>query len=301
MLKLLFLSLLLATTGCAHHKHINQKKPFAHRKEVQHFIQDMHQKHEIDKAHLTSLFGQYSPNPKVVALMDKQFKPSPWYQYRDRILTDKRTSDGVHFWQTNHVLLKKAEKHFGVPAEIIVAIIGVETAYGQIMGTYPVLQTLSTLAFDYPRRAPYFKKELEHFLLLSKEGALHPLKVNGSYAGAMGIPQFMPSSYRQFAVDFTGKGTRNLYNTSDAIGSIANYLKLHGWHPNTLIATRSHHQHVTTQKEKIITLETGENKKEPWIVYHNFQVIKSYNNSNFYAMSVYLLSERIRKLYYRRP
>lgn len=265
--------------------------------------------------------------------MDKQFKAGPWYRYRDRLITKKRISEGVLFWRENKVILKKAEDHFGVPAEIIVAIIGIESSYGKIKGSYPVLQSLATLAFDYPRRAPFFRKELEHFLLLAEEGSLHPTKTLGSYAGAMGMPQFMPSSYRQFAVDFSRTGKRDLiYDNADVIGSVANYLKIHGWQANTPIIhpakvsgtaykTLSNPKdlkpHLSlaalskykiqslhpkklnhkTQKVKLITLDSSKNTKNHWIGFHNFYVITRYNHSIHYAMAVYQLSERIRSLY----
>jgi len=326
--------MLVWSTGCAGAQ-LKHHKSFAHRKDVQKFIHEMHQKHGINEKTLTEHFKKFHTNKKVIALMDKQFKPSPWYNYHNRLITQKRISDGIRFWKENQKSLEKAEQRFGVPAEIIVAIIGIESSYGQITGTYPVLQTLATLAFDYPRRAPFFRKELEHFLLISEEGSLHPTKTLGSYAGAMGMPQFMPSSYRQFAVDFSGSGKRDLiYNKADVIGSVANYLSTHGWqaakpiihkakvsgtkykmllNPKdpkprlTLNELAKYNIQLVQQKKwnneihkaRLIELETAKNIKEHWLGFHNFYVITRYNNSIFYATAVYLLSERIRSSYPR--
>lgn len=299
------------------------------RPEVQQFIQEMHHKHKLNKRKLMKLFKAYHPNQKILITMDKQFEALPWYQYRASLITEKRALEGARFWKENQTLLKKAEQHFGVPAEIIVAIIGIESSYGKRIGTYPVFQTLATLAFDYPRRSAFFKKELEHFLLLSEEGALHPLKTPGSYAGAIGMPQFMPSSYRQYAVNFSGTGKRDLiYNKADVIGSVANYLKTHGWQAHKPIAQKAkltqsyakqaktrltlgelakHHIQLSsplsfkdpTQKINLIELQNSKYTKEYWIGFHNFYVITRYNHSNHYAMAVYLLGERIRHLYQR--
>lgn len=270
--------------------------PFGKRKEVQKFIQTMHKKHGLDKKNLTALFNEFNTEPKVLALMSKQYEALPWYRYRNTVVTEKRAKEGVEFWKKHNALLQKAEKQFGVPSEIIVAIIGVETSYGQVTGNYPVLQTLSTLAFDYPRRAPFFRAELENFLLLVNEGSLHPVSTRGSYAGAMGIPQFMPSSYRRYAVDFSGTGKRDLiHDTADVIGSVANYLKANGWKKNEKIALKANAN--TIQKGKMIALEKNANHaKEQWIGLENFAVIKRYNNSNHYAMAVYQLSQQIRTL-----
>lgn len=269
---------------------------FAKRKEVQKFIQTMHKKHKLDKKNLTTLFDEFGTEPKVLTLMSKQYEALPWYRYRDTVVTEKRAKEGVLFWKKHEVLLKKAEKKFGVPAEIIVAILGVETSYGQVTGNYPVLQTLATLAFDYPRRAPFFRAELEHFLLLVNEGSLHPIATRGSYAGAMGVPQFMPSSYRRYAVDFSGTGKRDLiHDTADVIGSVANYLKANGWKKNEKIVLKANIN--SPQAGKLIVLEKNANHaKEQWVGFDNFNVILRYNRSNHYAMAVYQLSQQIRTL-----
>jgi membrane-bound lytic murein transglycosylase B len=305
-------------------------KPFADRKEVRQFILEMHKKHGLDKKTLTTLFKEYGPEQKVLDTMSKQYEALPWFKYKDLIVTKERIKEGVLFWKQNETSLKNAEKTFGVPAEIIVAIIGLETSYGKKMGNYPLIQSLSTLAFNYPRRADFFRGELEHFLLLVNEGALDARTAKGSFAGAIGIPQFMPSSYRRFAVDFSGKGKRDLlYDNADAIGSVGNYLNLHGWEPKEHIAhkvrvsgtlhekivlTKSAIPDLTlndlekhrvklhtprimkdkTKKVNLIALQKSEKSKEHWIGLHNFYVITRYNHSIHYAMAVYQLSQNIR-------
>ncbi|HEV2524731.1 MAG TPA: lytic murein transglycosylase, partial [Gammaproteobacteria bacterium] len=233
-------------------------------------------------------------------LMSKQYEALPWYRYRDTIVTEKRIKEGVQFWTEHKDLLKKAEEKFGVPAEIIVAILGLETSYGKITGNYPVLQALATLAFDYPRRAAFFRGELEHFLLLVNEGSLDPITTRGSFAGAMGTPQFMPSSYRRYAVDFSGTGKRDLiHDMADVIGSVANYLKANGWkkNENVISGLRLKGNNNLLQKGKLIELQKNANRdKEQWIGLNNFKVILRYNHSVHYAMAVYQLSQKIRTL-----
>ncbi len=273
---------------------------FADRKEVQQFIQHMHEKHGLNKKHLHTCFKAFGSETKVLHLMSKQYESLPWYRYRDTIVTEKRVKEGVQFWEQHNALLKKAEKQFGVPAEIIVALLGIETSYGQITGKYPVLQALATLAFDYPRRAAFFRGELEHFLLLANEGALDPLSARGSFAGAMGIPQFMPSSYKRYAVDFSGTGKRDLlHDIADVIGSVANYMKANGWKKHEKIARllEKKENKKPARKNKLITLEKNANHdKEHWLGFNNFNVIMRYNNSTHYAMAVYQLSQKIRIL-----
>ena len=305
-------------------------KPFSDRKEVRQFILEMHKKHGLDKKTLTTLFKEYGPEQKILDTMSKQYEALPWFKYKNLIVTKERIKEGVLFWKQNEASLKNAEKTFGVPAEIIVAIIGLETSYGKKMGNYPLIQSLATLAFNYPHRADFFRGELEHFLLLVHEGILDAKTAKGSFAGAIGIPQFMPSSYRRFAVDFSGKGKRDLLcNNSDAIGSVANYLSLHGWKPKEHIVHKArvfgtlHEKIVSTKSEKpnlslgdlakhrvklhtprimtdktkkvnLIALQKSEKSKEHWIGLHNFYVITRYNHSIHYAMAVHQLSQQIR-------
>jgi len=307
MLKFVFkisaLMLILCSTGfCTETK---KHRSFATRPEVQQFMAEMHKKHGFNQATLTTYFKAFNTNPKVIAAMNKQFEALPWHRYEEKIVTKKRVQAGVQFWRQHEKALTLAEERFGVPAEMIVAIIGIETSYGQILGKYPVLQTLSTLAFDYPRRANFFKQELEHFLLLCREGAIHPKKALGSYAGAMGLPQFMPSSYRQYAIDFSGTGKRQLLSdTTDVIGSVGNYLKKHGWQQKAAVIKKipsadAFNHYVKTadnkQKLRLITLEGPQKTKENWISLPNFHVIMRYNNSVHYSMAVYRLSTLIVK------
>lgn len=277
-------------------------KGFSERQEVKQFIQEMHQKHGMDKRTLTNHFKAFSTNERVLALMNKQFEALPWYKYREKIVTDNRVKEGVQFWKQHERILRTTEKKYGVPAEIIVAILGIETSYGKITGKFPVLQTLATLTFDYPRRAAFFRKELEDFLLLTEEGSLHPTQTLGSYAGAMGMPQFMPSSYKRYAVATSQHGRRDLINnTADVIGSVANYLKTNGWrYQDKIVKKMDGNQHapsknVKSEKQLLITLQGPNQAVERWLGFKNFQVIKRYNNSNHYSMAVYQLSVRIRQ------
>jgi len=337
-LKRVFASVILILVSCiAFSAHGAQKSKvpcqrFADRQAVKQFIWDMHVKHKFNVREYHKLFGSIQSNPKVIQAISKPFEAVSWEKYQKTFVTDERARAGLEFWKANEAALKKAEAHFGVPAEIIVAIIGVETRYGHNRGNFPVLQTLATLAFDYPPRAQFFRKELESFLLLVKEEALHPTKTLGSYAGAMGIPQFIPSSYRRYAVDFTGNGRRDLiHNPTDAIGSVANYFRENGWEPNQPIAfpaqvfgseyqrlantnannpkprlTLGEYARFNIQPKGIQTLPAIKHLKasfnilnekkadsEYWLTLQNFYVITRYNHSVNYAMAVYQLSQRI--------
>lgn len=238
--------------------------------------------------------------------MDKQFEAKPWYAYRAHVVTPTRIKEGALFWKTHAKTLKKIQKIYGVPPEIIVSIIGLETSYGHIMGTFKELETLSTLAFDYPRRSAFFKKELEQLLLLAQEGAVDLATAKGSYAGAMGMPQFMPSSYRQYAVDFSGKGQRDLlHNTEDVLGSVAYYLHKHGWQSGKSIVRplrrplKTPTQASGKNKIRNIVLKDSPDTEKYYAGLPNFSVIMRYNNSTHYAMAIVLLSEQIRKAYKR--
>ena len=304
ILKISLLLLVFLNTGFCDEV-VKKHRSFATRPEVQQFIAEMHKKHGLKKETLTTYFKSFNTNPKVISAMNRQFEALPWYQYEEKIVTKKRVRAGVTFWKKHEAALARAEEHFGVPAELIVAIIGIETSYGQILGKYPVLQTLSTLAFDYPRRSHFFKQELEHFLLLCHEGAVHPKKALGSYAGAMGLPQFMPSSYRQYAIDFSGTGKRQLLSdTTDVIGSVGNYLRKHGWEKKAAVIKKvqsadAFNRYASTadkkQKLRLVTLDDSKTTKEYWIGLPNFNVIMRYNNSTHYSMAVYRLSTLILK------
>jgi membrane-bound lytic murein transglycosylase B len=290
------------------------------------FARDLEQRHGFHADELISQFAQTRPNATVLKLIKPPASPlqRSWERYRPRFLNDRRIDGGVRFWQENSGQLAKASALYGVPAEIIVAIIGVETEYGRNTGGFRVFEALATLAFKYPPRAEFFRTELEQFLLLARENNLDPLAVKGSFAGAIGIPQFMPGSQRRYAVDFDGDQRVDLGNSvDDAIGSVARFLEQHGWlagHPVAVPAMAS-----GTPDEKLLqaglrpSLKVGElaergiradidpqttvalidlvspgRETEYWLGFENFYVITRYNRSSFYAMSVFQLAEEIR-------
>lgn len=291
-------------------------------------INKMVKKHKFDRKELTTLFGQVQEVPKVVERMTKPAEGLPWHRYRNIFLKDVRINQGVQFWQENEKALRRAEEKYGVPAEIIVAIIGVETRYGRHKGGYRILDSMATLMVGYPRRSKFFSRELEEFLLLARAEGFNPLEIEGSYAGAMGKPQFMPSSYRMYAVDFDGDGVRDLLNNAtDAIGSVANYLSRHGWKrgqpitvqaevtgskrklvkkgykPHSTVASLEQmgvtSKQVVNQKLKSALIELeAKNGNEYWLSLPNFYAITRYNHSALYAMAVYQLAQSVSE---RRP
>jgi len=289
------------------------------------FINDMVSKHNFGKLYLTQLLGKAKIKSSILKIMSRPAgKARPWYKYRNAFIDNKRIKAGVKFWQENAQDLLRAEKVFGVPAKIIVAIIGVETIYGQITGNFRVIDALTTIAFHYPRRADYFREELAHYLIFTHNEGLDPLQLKGSYAGAMGIGQFMPSSFRTYAVDFDGDGKRDIWtNNSDAIGSIANYFNKHGWETGKPIATATRIRanaitdllalefapKYTLQQLKqwgllyfgtepnytngmVIDLETKLGTAY-WLGFQNYYVITRYNHSKHYAMAVYHLAQEL--------
>ncbi|MFV0456455.1 MAG: lytic murein transglycosylase B [Pseudomonas sp.] len=248
----------------------------------------------------------------------------PWKEYRPIFITDSRIAQGVDFWRQNEAALSRAEAEYGVPAEVIVAIIGVETFYGRNTGNYRVIDALATLGFDYPPRQPFFRQQLREFLVLAREEQVDPLTLKGSYAGAMGLPQFMPSSFRAYAVDFDDDGHIDIWNNPvDAIGSAANYFKQHGWTAGEPVVVRASisgdafEQGLTVglepvmnatqmrdlgwQSEATIPDDTavtafrleGAEGDEFWLGLPNFYVITRYNRSVMYAMAVHQLSEEL--------
>jgi membrane-bound lytic murein transglycosylase B len=205
---------------------------YLHRKETRQFISEMVRKHGFARKDLNRVFGSAQFQPAIINAMAQPVEVAlgSWQAYRALFINPQRIDAGVEFWSRNEEPLRRASAQFGVPEEIIVAIIGVETIYGRNVGTYRVIDALSTLAFDYPKRAEFFRGELENYLIVAREARIDPLRVKGSYAGAIGIPQFMPGTYRQFAVDYDGDGRINLASSAaDAIGSIGNFLQAHGW------------------------------------------------------------------------
>jgi membrane-bound lytic murein transglycosylase B len=295
---------------------------FTKKPEVNVFIKQMVKKHHFTESQLITIFNSVKVRPKVIQSVKAPAEASPWYRYQMIFITESRIRQGVEFWEKYKDVLARAEKIYGVPAGIIVATIGVETKYGRNTGSYRVIDALANLAFSNSSRAPFFRKELEEFLLLSRENHLDPLKVTGSYAGAIGQPQFMPSSYRHYAVNFSGDGKIDLSNDEvDVIGSVANYYKKHGWLYNQPVAVPAavtgyrYSRFISNstkmpvgafsdfgvyargyapedQTAKLIELK-GFYRNEYWLGFHNFDVIKRYNTSTLYAMAVYQLSEYI--------
>ena len=217
--------------------------PYGKREDVRAFVREMVARHGFVEGELQFLFSRARREAAVLAAIvpPKEPRARSWQAYRARFITEARIAEGAEFWRRNAETLARAEKQHGVPAEIVVAIIGVETVYGRQMGTWRVIDALSTLAFDYPPRAEFFRGELEQYLLFARDQGLDVFSVKGSYAGAIGIPQFMPGSYRRYAVDFDGDGATNLRASEpDAIGSVANFLAQHGWRRGERISLPAH-------------------------------------------------------------
>ena len=204
---------------------------YGDRPDVNAFIDEMVDEYGFDARALRGFFSRVRYQQSVVNAMSRPVvAPPKWYEYAPRFLSSARIDAGAAFWRAHAATLERAQKEFGVPAEVVVAIIGVETFYGRNTGSYRVADALATLAFDYPRRAEYFRKELKQFLLQAREQDISPLAPRGSYAGAQGLPQFMPGSLRDYAVDYDDDGKIDLAgDVDDAIGSVANYLSRHGW------------------------------------------------------------------------
>ena len=288
------------------------------------FVSNMVEKHQFDDAELKQLFQAVDIKENIIKAMERPAEGMPWYKYRKIFMTDKRIKGGVKFWQENEVTLSEVESKTGVPAEIIVAIIGVETQYGGNTGHHRVIDALSTLGFAYPKRSKFFLSELENFLILCREEKMNPLDPTGSYAGAMGIPQFMPSSYRAYAADFENDEKRDIWNNpADAIASVANYFIKHHWQKggavafpvttegdayqqaltkglkpdlkwNELQALSVSSQQTLKQDETVKLLSyQQEEANDLWVGLHNFYVITRYNHSPLYAMAVYQLSEAV--------
>jgi len=299
---------------------------YAGRDDVQAFVDEMVARHGFGKAELDRVFARARHQPSVIRAMTPQVKGArSWQQYRTRFVNPQRIDGGVAFWARHEALLDRAWREYGVPPQIIVAIIGVETEYGRIMGDFRVADALATLAFDYPRRAEFFRGELEQFLLLAREVNGDPFAFRGSFTGAVGLPQFMPGSYRRYAVDFDGDGRRDLRaSPADAIGSVANFLVQHGWQAGGPIAVPAA---VTTPEARaladgrvettrtaaelriaeidfaagiddsqpavLVELDSVDAESVYWVGFDNFYVITRYNRSSFYAISVLELAQAI--------
>lgn len=301
-------------------KKLDQSRP-----EVRKFVEEMSQEHGFDRSELLELLAQVEIKQSILdAISRPAEKTIPWHEYRDIFITEERIRRGVDFWTDNGQTVNEIAKTFGIPPEIVVAIIGVETYYGRRIGSYRVIDALSTLAFDYPPRAKFFRSELKHFLLLSREESVKALEATGSYAGAMGMPQFMPSSYRSYAVDSDEDGRRDLWaNLNDVVGSVANYLQVHGWEPSQPVAVRAEpvcaetlglkgksleiKETVDSLRERGLKFDTelpgktpallvaldAKEGKEFWVGFKNFYVITRYNRSLMYAMAIHQLGKEI--------
>lgn len=319
-LTVLLLTTLVSISSMAH------AKKFAVTPEIKSFIDEMATKHQYERTTLQNYFGAAELREDVLKAISSPAERKPWHEYRPIFITDTRINKGVEFWQEHAQLLTDAQRKYGVSAATIVAIIGVETFYGTRKGNHLVFDALATLAFEYPPRSAFFRSELAHFLLLCEEQDVDPRSVKGSYAGAMGIPQFIASSYRHYAVDFDNDGKKNLWdNPADAIGSVANYLSTHHWQPggpvavaaqakqppaNSLLATelkpatpvRTLRKHpiefdpsiADESLSNLVKLE-GKHGDELWVTLHNFYVITRYNRSTLYAMAVTQLAEEIQQ------
>jgi len=301
------------------------------------FAEQMEKRDGIPRAQLNALFATASRQDKILEAISRPAESTKqWADYKKIFMTQARIDGGVAFWKQHEAVIQRASQQYGVEPEIIVAIIGVETQYGKNKGSWRVLDALSTLAFDYPKRSKFFTEELRQFLLMAREDNVDPAKAVGSYAGAMGFGQFMPSSYRNYAVDFDGDRVVDIMNnTTDAIGSVANYFNKHGWRKgdgviSPIIFARGtalnspeidqlwakELKPVTTigefakiglnsgnglpASEKVSTLRLiGDQGFEYWFTLNNFYVISRYNRSPLYCMAVYQLSQTIRQAYSR--
>ncbi len=301
------------------------------RPEVHSFMESLQAEHGLELASLERIMGEARHQPKVVRLIgpervtaDQPVRSYP--RYRAKFLTKTRIAAGARYWEAHHEHLERAEAEFGIPPEVILGILGVETAFGRVTGTFRVVDSLTTIAFDGPRRQEYFRDELKEFLLLAHETNIDPLAIRGSYAGAMGLPQFMPSSYRRHAVDFDGDGLIDLVDSAaDAIGSIASYLKAHGWvagevasvpvllppGSEAVLVTGLERAHRVAELEaqgakfsgspvrpedtcSVVELPAPGTKSRYLAGFANFEAITRYNRSTFYATAVLELADAIR-------
>ena len=306
---------------------------YGQRSDVRAFAAEVAAESGMSKRDVERWFAAARFQPRIVALMDRPLlEPPKWFAYAPPFLSQERIDGGVRFWRDNEAALARAEATYGVPPQIIVAIIGVETFYGRYTGGYRVIDALATLAFDYPRRAQFFRGELKEYVILARDQGFSPLDPKGSFAGAMGVPQFMPGSYRRFAVDFDGDGHADLWRSNaDVIGSVGHYLMRHDWQrgepvlaPATVsaeardialrrldggiserrplaawqldgVTLRDATQEAGSDPVGILLLEeAGEGSASLWIAYPNIYVITRYNKSRLYAAAVWALSERIK-------
>ena len=304
-------------------------EPYSKRPEVRAFIRELVARHGFVEKELVFLFSRVRrADPVLQAISAPAEKTRPWPEYREILVNERRIAGGVAFWKANQAVLERAQRESGVPAEYIVAIIGAETLYGRNVGRFRVVDALSTLAFDYPPRADFFRDELVNYLLLARDEGINVFATRGSYAGAFGIPQFMPSSARRYAVDFDGDGAIDLHRSAaDAVGSVANFLKRHGWQPGgeVLLEARVQgegyrayadgslepkHSLATLaragveipglaqraeQRAALVELDAPGRPSEYRVGLQNFYVLTRYNRSAFYAAAVTELARAIKE------
>jgi len=288
------------------------------------FAAQMAERHGWAEDELLQTLAQARRSESILRAIARPAERKPWHEYGPIFVTGARAEAGARFWRDNAETLARAERDYGVPPAIVTAIIGVETYFGRNTGSHRVLDALATLGFAYPPRSRFFTSELEHFLLLCRAQSLNPTALVGSYAGAMGLPQFMPSSYRAYAVDYDQDGLIDIWdNPVDAIGSVASYLAEHGWRRGGAIAHRviaggarlAEHVDAGLKPElplaeleglaleiagspppgalvDVVALEQAEGM-EYWLGYQNFYTITRYNHSRMYAMAVYQLAQAI--------
>jgi membrane-bound lytic murein transglycosylase B len=298
-----------------------------HRADVKAFVTEMADQYGFKKKAVRKWLDAAKSQPAILQAMERPAeKAKPWFEYRPIFITERRVREGTEFWLAHRQELDRASVRSGVPPEIIAAIVGVETYYGRLTGSYRVIDALATLAFDYPARSKFFTDELGQFLLLSRELHLDPLSVKGSYAGAMGAPQFMPSNYRRFAVDADGDGRIDLWsNWSDVCASVGNYLKEHGWNEGEPVLSEAAvdpakaaeldgrklalDETVASLKAKGVDFDAALPADAPalliaadetdgvhWRVgYSNFYAVTRYNHSALYAMAVYELAAAVKQ------
>ncbi|MFC3608638.1 lytic murein transglycosylase B [Stutzerimonas tarimensis] len=289
------------------------------------FVEEMTLEYGFAGEQLKALFREAERKQGILdAISRPAERVRPWSEYRPIFITDSRVAQGVDFWRQYEEALERADREYGVPPEVIVAIIGVETFYGRNTGSHRVIDALSTLGFDYPPRQPFFRQQLKEFLLLTREQQVDPLSLKGSYAGAMGLPQFMPGSFRAYAVDFDGDGRIDIWtNPVDAIGSVASYFKQHGWRSGEGVVTPAQVSGPRAEEGLTEGLESVKNAAELrelgwapeapladdtrvtafrlagaegdeyWVGLPNFYVITRYNRSVMYAMAVQQLAEKL--------
>lgn len=297
--------------------------------ELQALIASLEREAIYPRGELNTVFSQVKRQNKALETMMRPAEGTKeWKDYRPSFLSNERINRGLDFWDKYHEALEVAEQQFGVPPEIILAILGVETKFGGNKGGFKVLDTLTTMAFDFPRRSTFFRQELKSYLILCKQQGLNPTEQLGSYAGAMGFPQFMPSSWRNLGIDFDGDNKADLINNPiDAIGSIGNYFAANGWKKDEAIATRAkiigdnYDELINTKELKTLTTLAelkakgldvkegsfaentpvsalrlqGDNGAEFWLTFNNFYVITTYNRSHLYAMAVFQLSQALKE------